>query len=215
MIKLIAFGQDYFSDGWNTFDFVIVLAAWLGTIANNIDGLDLGQSTTIIKSFRILRIFKIIKKYKSLRILFYTFIGAIQQLTNVGGLLFLFLFLYSVLGVFMFAGIKQQEVLNEHANFTGFHYALITLFRMATGESWHALMYDCARQRSIVFDCLESQDYYSVKKYGRQECGNPLAAHAYFISFMLIVSFIFLNLFIAIILESFNTSQHEEGLKIT
>jgi hypothetical protein len=42
VIKLIGFGQDYFSDGWNTFDFVIVLAAWLGTIANNIDGLDLG-----------------------------------------------------------------------------------------------------------------------------------------------------------------------------
>jgi hypothetical protein len=31
---------------------------------------------------------------------------------------------------------------------------------------------------------------------------------------MVIVSFIFLNLFIAIILESFNTSQNEEGLKI-
>jgi hypothetical protein len=115
----------------------------------------------------------------------------------------------------MFAGVKQQDVLNQHANFTGFHYALITLFRMATGESWHELMYDCARQKSIVFNCLASQDYYSVKKYGRQECGNPLGAYVFFISFMLIVSFIFLNLFIAIILESFNTSQNEEGLKIT
>lgn len=105
-IKLIAFGNDFFKDGWNSFDFVIVVAAWVGFIAKNIDGLDLGQSTTIIKSFRICRIFKIIKKYKSLRILFYTFIGAIQQLTNVGGLLFLFLFVYSVLGVTMFAGIK-------------------------------------------------------------------------------------------------------------
>ena len=46
------------------------------------------------------------------------------------------------------------------------------------------------------------------------ECGNQLLAYIYFISFMIIVSFIFLNLFIAIILESFNTSQSEEGLKI-
>jgi hypothetical protein len=59
----------------------------------------------VIRSFRISRIFKIIKKYKNLRILFYTFIGAIPQLTNVGGLLFLFLFLYSVLGVFLFAEV--------------------------------------------------------------------------------------------------------------
>jgi len=41
-IKLIAFGTDFFKDGWNSFDFVIVLAAWFGFIAKNIDGLDLG-----------------------------------------------------------------------------------------------------------------------------------------------------------------------------
>jgi hypothetical protein len=103
LIKMIAFGYDYFNDGWNNFDFVIVLAAWIGMIINSIEGLDIGALTTVIRSFRISRIFKIIKKYKNLRILFYTFIGAIPQLTNVGGLLFLFLFLYSVLGVFLFA----------------------------------------------------------------------------------------------------------------
>jgi len=53
-----------------------------------------------------------------------------------------------------------------------------------------------------------------MKEFGRMECGNQVLAYAYFISFMIIVSFIFLNLFIAIILESFNTSQNEEGLKI-
>lgn len=105
-IKFIAFGLTYFSDGWNNFDFIIVMAAWLGMIANSIEGLDIGSLTTVIRSFRISRIFKIIKKYKNLRLLFYTFIGAIPQLTNVGGLLFLLLFLYSVLGVFMFAEVK-------------------------------------------------------------------------------------------------------------
>jgi hypothetical protein len=53
-----------------------------------------------------------------------------------------------------------------------------------------------------------------MKEFGRMECGNQPLAYAFFISFMVIVSFIFLNLFIAIILESFNTSQNEEGLKI-
>lgn len=45
-------------------------------------------------------------------------------------------------------------------------------------------------------------------------CGNRLLATVYFLSFMVIVSFIFLNLFIAIILESFDTSKDEEGLKV-
>lgn len=76
-IKIIAFGREYFNDGWNNFDLVIVISAWLGMIINSIDGLDIGSTTKVIRAFRISRIFKIIKKYKNLRILFYTFIGAI------------------------------------------------------------------------------------------------------------------------------------------
>jgi hypothetical protein len=214
LIKLIAFGTGYFSEGWNNFDFVIVMAAWLGAAAGHLDGVDLGASTTVIRSFRISRIFKIIKKYKSLRILFYTFIGAIPQLTNVGGLLFLFLFLYSVLGVSLFAPVKLQGALDVHANFQTFGGALLTLFRMSTGESWHMLMYDCARPKSITFDCEASQTYEELQRDGVAGCGSPGPAYAYFISFMVVVSLIFLNLFIAIILESFNTAEGEEGLQV-
>lgn len=77
LVKLIAFDRDYFKDGWNVFDFIIVVAAWFGFISSKIDGLEIGSLTNVIRIFRISRIFKIIKKYKSLRILFYTFIGAI------------------------------------------------------------------------------------------------------------------------------------------
>ena len=33
-IKMSAFGLDYFKDGWNSFDFVIVVSAWVGFIAD-------------------------------------------------------------------------------------------------------------------------------------------------------------------------------------
>ena len=65
-----------------------------------------------------MRVFKIVRKNKSLNVLFFTFVGAVPQLTNVGGLLFLFLFLYSVLGVSLFGAVKQHGALNEHANFS-------------------------------------------------------------------------------------------------
>lgn len=81
---------------------------------------------------------------------------------------------------------------------------------MATGESWQAIMYDCSRPKSVIFDCMDKMKYEDFfDKDGNQDlkgCGNELTAIIYFISFMIIVSFIFLNLFIAIILESFNTS---------
>jgi len=135
-IKLTAFAKDYFKDSWNIFDFIIVISAWLGFASDNIDGFDIGPLGKVIGIFRTSRVFKIIKKYKNLRILFYTFIGAVPQLTNVGGLLFLFLFLYAVLGVEWFATIKFQDNVTVHANFQSFGTSLMTLFRMATGESW-------------------------------------------------------------------------------
>jgi len=84
---------------------------------------------------------------------------------------------------------------------------------MSTGESWHELMYACARPKSIVHDCLEEQSVASLRRDGPQGCGAGTMAYFYFISFTYLVSFIFLNLFIAIILESFDSSQAEEGLQ--
>ena len=85
---------------------------------------------------------------------------------------------------------------------------------MATGESWHEIMFDCGRTKSITFDCYESITYEQIANEGILGCGSPATANMYFISFMVIVSFVFLQLFIAIILESFNSSSDEEGLKV-
>lgn len=46
-----------------------------------------------------------------------------------------------------------------------------------------------------------------------EQCGSPVGQF-YFISFMLIVSIIFLNMFIAIILEGFGESQQDEVARI-
>lgn len=129
-----------------------------------------------------------------------TFLLAIPELANVGALLFLFLFLFAVLGVFLFSGVKLQSELDDHANFQDFGTALLTLFRVVTGENWQNIMFDCARQRNILFQCEDSQTYEEQQRDGINGCGTPWA-YFYFISFMLVVSLIFLNLFIAIILE--------------
>lgn len=105
IIKLTAFGCDYFNDGWNNFDFLIVISGWLGTVADNIDGLDIGSFMTVLRAFRIGRIFKIVKKYRDLKVLFYTFISAFPQLTYVGGLLLIFMFVYAILGVQLFSAV--------------------------------------------------------------------------------------------------------------
>lgn len=64
---------------------------------------------------------------------------------NVGALLILFLFVFSILGVTLFAEVKLQDTMDRHANFQNFGLALLTLFRVATGEGWVDIMFDAAR----------------------------------------------------------------------
>ena len=153
-IKLVAYKLEYFYSGWNFFDFTIVVSAAVGILLDVVFQIDIGFATTIIRSFRIARILKIVRRLQTLQKIVNTFVVAIPELVNVGGLLILFIYLYSVLGVFLFADVKYSQILNNHANFRDFPTAAMTLFRIVTGEGWHEIMFDCARQRSIFFECV-------------------------------------------------------------
>ena len=106
MLKIFAMRKAYFYNGWNIFDFLIVLGTIFGVLITQFSGFNVGPQTTVIRAFRIGRIMRIIKRYKSLRKIFNTFIVSMPALANVGGLLFMFIYLYSVLGINLFAKIK-------------------------------------------------------------------------------------------------------------
>eukprot|EP01043_Picozoa_sp_COSAG02_P048374 COSAG02_NODE_4744_length_5031_cov_20.654096_4_plen_448_part_00 len=136
--------------------------------------------------------------------LFLAVVNAIPTMLNVGGLLFLIFFIYAVLGMHLLGKIKpanDAEFLGDHANFASFGRSLLTVFRMATGESWNGIMHDCMVEPP---DCDEDED----------NCGSTVIAVLYFISFQLIGQFIMLNLFIAVVLEHYKkaTDQTEPVL---
>lgn len=78
------------------------------------------------------------------------------------------------------------------------------LFRSATGEAWDSIMIDMARPRSILFQCVDSQTYDDVAAANMvtNQCGTN-GSIVYFFTFIIIICQIFLNLFIAIIVDSF------------
>jgi hypothetical protein len=120
ILKLIAFGyKGYFRDSGNFFDFLIVLTTIASTIITFLSSFEFGASTTFIRAMRISRIFKFdfIKKKKAVKVIFETVLVTIPALTNIGCLLLLFLYMFSVLGVFLFADVQLQTYLGEHANF--------------------------------------------------------------------------------------------------
>ena len=60
-------------------------------------------------------------------------------------------------------------------------------------------------KRNILFDCIENPSYYDYVEngYNTMGCGNLYLAVITFNTFAIIVNLIFLNLFIAIILDSY------------
>ena len=99
VIKIIALGKIYFKDGWNIFDLFIVIMSIASVFISINTSLNLGGATTIVRTFRVARIFRLVKRAKSLKLVFNTFIITIPALANVGSLLLLLLYLYAVLGV--------------------------------------------------------------------------------------------------------------------
>jgi Ion transport protein len=105
--KIIAYTpRNYFNEMGNWFDFLIVLSSIISSIVSIAYNLNFGSATTFIRALRIARIFKYIKKSAQVKIIFETLVITIPSLTNIGGLLLLFLYIYSVLGVFLFAQVQ-------------------------------------------------------------------------------------------------------------
>jgi len=138
VLKLFALNKRYFNDSWNRFDFIIVIGTNSGILLKLITGVNVGPVASIIRMFRIGRLFRLINSAKSLRILFNTLLSSIPSLVNIGGLLFLLFFIYSIMGVQLFAHIQMDgDDMTVHANFHGFWEAMINLFRFSTGENWN------------------------------------------------------------------------------
>lgn len=75
-------------------------------------------------------------------------------------------------------------------------------------------MDDSGREFSLLFQCTSDPDYAEIQMNGVNGCGNSFA-YPYYISFNLIVTFIYLNLFIAIILEGFGQSVENDKMKVS
>lgn len=152
ILKLIAMHGNYFKDGWNIFDFTVVIFTIIALILKSIPGLgiDVSQQTTMVRILRVLRVLRLIKRAEKLKIITETVMVALPALGSLGTLLLLFIFLFTVIGVQIFAYCQLHDALNYHVNFQSFSSAFLLLVRCATGEAWNELMFDTSRPYSIT-----------------------------------------------------------------
>jgi len=158
--------------------------------------------------FRLARIIKLLPRMESLMSVVMTMVYAIPAIGNVMMLMLLFFIIFAALGVGLFGKTVRGDFLGQYANFETFPIAMLTLFRISTGEDWNGIMHDCS---------LEEGDYNSAGAQCSKEignCGANYASQAYFVIFNLLSAFVLLNMVVGAVLMAFDASrQHfKEGV---
>lgn len=137
---------------------------------------------------------------------------AAASLTPIGNLLatWTVLFLVFAIALTQTFGLTQfgsQE--NDNLNFRSVPKALILLFRMSCGEGWNSIMEDYATMTPP--NCVAGGD----DQYFESSCGSPQWARALFIMWNILSMYIFVNLFVSLIYESFSyVYQRSSGLSV-
>lgn len=167
IIKLIGFGPKiYFSEGWNKFDFTIIVGSFISIFISANTSLEIRGTITIMRSFRILRLLRLISRGKSLQLIFNTFVITLHSLANIGGLLLLFIFMYSILGMMIFGEVKRNGVMDDYLNFETFGNSFVILFVVATGDTWNDIMEAYSLDNTPSTFCIYNPTYKDYSEIG-------------------------------------------------
>jgi len=202
ILKLIGFGMNYWYEAWNIFDFIVIVCSHIDIIftiftSNSLRLLRIGpQLIRVFRVFRVARLFRLAKKYQRLQSIMEIIQLCLPSILNVFALLTLILFIFAILGCYLFYDVTEGNAINSERNFWNFGMAMKLCLQIATGENWDKFMFDCAR---TTYDCAAGIG-----------CGKWYA-YAYFISFKIVVTYIMLNLFVLVVLQLFEKYFVDQG----
>jgi len=116
---------DFFKDGWNIFDTVIVVSSLIPAGA--------GSSVMVLRLLRLARLLRVISFIPELRFVIEALIESLKKSVYVLILIFILLYIYGVAGVILFESI-------EGGRFEELGEAIITLIQIMTLSSWETVM---------------------------------------------------------------------------
>jgi voltage-gated sodium channel len=122
-IRITAYGsrpQDFFRDGWNVFDFVVITAAFAPGLREN---------ATLLRLVRLLRIVRIVSVLPDVRVLIRGMVRSVPPIASMGVLALLLIYLYGMVGWILFGSEDPQRWGNIGD-------AMLSLFVMLTLEQW-------------------------------------------------------------------------------
>ncbi|XP_053406003.1 sodium channel protein 1 brain-like isoform X3 [Mercenaria mercenaria] len=194
ILKLSALTKYYFSNPWNIFDLVIVIASIVDMAVVGVDGL------TVFRSFRLMRVFKLAQSWPTMRLLLSIIMNTLGALGNLTLILCIVIYIFAVIGLQLFNDKYTEEKFGGDGvprwHFKDIFHSFMMIFRVLCGE-WIEPLWDCMRAANEI--CM-----------------------AVFLPTLVLGYFIVLNLFLALLLNAFASdtlrdakeSQEDTKLKI-
>jgi voltage-gated sodium channel len=122
-IRIAAYGgrpQDFFRNGWNVFDFVVITAAFAPGLREN---------ATLLRLVRLLRILRIVSVLPEVRVLIRGMLRSIPPIGSMAVLAILLIYLYGMVGWILFHS-------DDPRHWGNIGDAMLSLFVMLTLEQW-------------------------------------------------------------------------------
>ena len=208
-MKMIAYTpQGYFHSHRNKMDLVVTVLGVIWIILYQ----SFGSESEFVIVFGyisiILRfIISVPGKHATLSMLMQTVAVSVYKSFFIIMSMFILIMCYALVGVILFGTLKHGEAINRQANFESSGRGMLLLFRIVTGEDWNRVLHDCMQKPPA---CRYDPD----KNFWQTDCGNFNWAILFFCSFYVIITYISLNLLVAIIMENFSLfySNEEDAL---
>ena len=117
--------KDFFKNGWNIFDSIIVFISLI-PIPNN-------SSYLLLRLLRVFRVLRLISVIPELKKIIEALINSIKKVFYVSLLLFIILYIYATIGSILFGDVIPYR-------WRDVGVSLITLFQVLTLSSWETVM---------------------------------------------------------------------------
>ncbi|CAF4331631.1 unnamed protein product, partial [Rotaria sp. Silwood2] len=140
---------------------------------------------------------------KGIRTLLFALAVSMPALFNIGLLLFLVMFIYSIFGMSFFAYVRKSAGITDLFNFETFPNSMIVLFQMCTTAGWSGVF------QALTNDHPPDCDPTLKTPSHKGDCGDTAIATPFLVSYVIITSLVVVNMYIAVILENFNQAQED------
>ncbi|XP_077130492.1 voltage-dependent T-type calcium channel subunit alpha-1H isoform X3 [Ranitomeya variabilis] len=222
-IKVVALGffsgeHAYLQSSWNVLDGVLVFVSIIDIIVSLAsDGAKILGILRVLRLLRTLRPLRVISRAPGLKLVVETLISSLRPIGNIVLICCAFFIIFGILGVQLFKGKfyscegpdirnvtnrsecvgPRNKWVRRKYNFDNLGQALMSLFVLSSKDGWVNIMYDGLDAVATNVQPIRNHNPWML---------------LYFISFLLIVSFFVLNMFVGVVVENFHKCrQHQEA----